>query len=146
VLLVLAFVFIKRGKKKAHGWTMVMALLVSALFLCSYLGFRIFLVQTTGQGHIPFREQGTIRTVYFVVLITHLVGVFIITPLVPVTVYFSAKKRWERHKKLARWAWPIWMYVSVTGLLVYFIFNVWYPSADLLEQRARAKAALVGKP
>lgn len=124
VFLTLGFIFIKRGQKIAHRNCMIAAVTTSAIFLVFYVLHKI-LVRGV---HTPFGGEGFIRTAYYVMLISHILLAMAIVPLVLVTLNRGLKERWEHHKKIARWTWPIWMYVSVTGVLVYFMLYQWFPA------------------
>ena len=75
-----------------------------------------------------FQGQGIVRPIYFFILITHIILAVVIVPLVLMTMSRALKKRWEHHKKIARWTWPLWMYVSVTGVIVYLMLYQWFPA------------------
>jgi uncharacterized membrane protein YozB (DUF420 family) len=112
---------IRRGRRRAHGICMAMAVLTSALFLASYLTYHAH------AGATRFSGQGWIRPVYFGLLISHSVLAVVIVPMVLATVYRAARRRWDTHKRLARLTWPLWLYVSVTGVLVYWMLYHLYP-------------------
>jgi putative membrane protein len=115
LLLVLGLIAIKMGKKTLHQKLMGTALLLSVIFLISYL-IRFYL---TGVHRFP--GEGTLKTVYLTILLSH-ITLAAITPFLAVrTFYLAYKERFEAHKKLARITWPIWMYVSVTGVVVYWM-------------------------
>lgn len=114
-LLAAGYAFIRAGRRDRHRACMIAALVVSGLFLTSYL------VYHANVGSVPFGRQGAIRLVYFFILITHIVLAAAIVPLVIVTVSRAARGRFAEHKRLARWTLPIWGYVSVTGVLVYLM-------------------------
>jgi putative membrane protein len=80
-----------------------------------------------GGKHTPFAGPEPIRTFYYVMLLTHIVLAMAIVPLILMTLSRALKARWEHHKKIARWTWPLWMYVSVTGVLVYLMLYRWFP-------------------
>jgi putative membrane protein len=124
VFLTLGFIFIKRGQKIAHRNCMIAAVVTSAIFLFFYVLHKI-LVRGV---HTPFGGEGFIRTAYYVMLISHILLAMAIVPLVLITLNRGLKERWEHHKKIARWTWPIWMYVSVTGVLVYLMLYQWFPA------------------
>ena len=113
--LILGILFIKAKKPGAHKASMLTALVISTLFLVSYLTAHHFL------GSTPYRGQGAMRAVYFSILITHTILAALIVPLAMVTVYRAFKGAFDRHKALARWTFPIWLYVSVTGVVIYFM-------------------------
>ncbi|MFI5356964.1 MAG: DUF420 domain-containing protein [Opitutales bacterium] len=125
VLITLGFVFIKTGRKEAHRRVMTAAMAVSALFLISYLTYH-----TLRHGQpTPFGGSGPIRTVYLLILWTHIPLAALIAYLVPRTFLFAVRGNIERHRAWARWTFPIWYYVSVTGVLVYFFLYQWWPAA-----------------
>lgn len=123
VLLVSAFVAIRRGNRDLHRKLMLSACSVSVLFLVSYL------VYHHNSGMTRFLGEGWSRTVYFFILFTHIPLAGIVVPLAAATLFFGLAERFERHRKIARWTFPIWLYVSVTGVLVYFFLYHWFPSA-----------------
>lgn len=114
-LLTAGYVFIRRRRVRAHQACMVSALLVSTLFLVSYVTYHSL------AGSRPFTGQGWIRAVYFPLLISHIMLAAVIVPLALVTVYRALQGRFARHVRIARWTLPIWLYVSVTGVLVYWM-------------------------
>jgi len=114
-LLTAGYVFIRRRRVTAHRACMVSALLVSTLFLVSYLTYHSL------AGSRPFGRQGWIRAVYFPLLVSHIVLAAVIVPLALVTVYRAVQGSFARHVRIARWTLPIWLYVSVTGVLVYWM-------------------------
>lgn len=125
ILMTLGFVFIKSGNRQAHRTMMLSAGAVSAIFLIGYVAHKI-LVRGV---HTPFGGEGAIRTIYYGMLISHILLAISIAYLVPRTFYLAIKGEHERHRAWARWTFPIWYYVSVTGVLVYFFLYRWWPSA-----------------
>ena len=117
VLLCVGLLLIKRDRRAAHARTMVAATLVSTAFLASYLYYHFVVVPEV--GHTPFRREGVIKFAYYAMLITHVILAVVNLPMILLTLYRAWKQDWERHRRLARWTWPIWFYVSVTGVLVY---------------------------
>ncbi len=113
VLLLAGYRNIRRRRIAAHRVCMVAAFCVSAMFLVSYL---IYHAQV---GSMPFRRQGWIRPVYFTILITHVVLAGTILPLALVTIHRAWRGRLEQHRRIARWTLPLWLYVSVTGVVIY---------------------------
>ena len=111
--LLAGYVFIRRGRREAHRLAMIAALVLSAAFLVSYVIYHY------NVGSRPFPGQGPIRTLYFTILITHVVLAIVIVPMVLVTVSRALTARFDAHRRVARWTWPLWMYVSVTGVIVY---------------------------
>ena len=94
---------------------MTAAFITSCLFLTSYLVYHYH------AGSVPFTKQGWIRPVYFTILITHIVLAAAIVPLALLTLYRAWREQFDRHRRIARWTWPIWMYVSVTGVTIYWM-------------------------
>ena len=115
VLLVLGYLAIRRGERKTHERYMLSALASSTVFLISYL------VYHWRVGSVPFQGQGMIRTVYFTILITHTTLAVTVPVLAGITLFRALKQYFPRHKAIARWTLPIWLYVSVTGVIVYFM-------------------------
>jgi uncharacterized membrane protein YozB (DUF420 family) len=120
VLLYVGHGFIKRGKMVAHRALMIAALVTSSLFLGSYLYYHAHV------GSVKFQGQGWSRPVYFGILISHTVLAALIVPLVIVTLTRALRGNFERHRAIARWTYPIWMYVSVTGVVIYFMLYRWF--------------------
>jgi len=115
VLLILGLVSIKAKQKGAHKAFMLMALASSSVFLVSYLTAHYFL------GSTPYKGVGSMRTVYFTILISHTILAALIVPLALLTVYRAFQGAFERHRAVAKWTFPIWLYVSVTGVAIYFM-------------------------
>lgn len=127
VLIGTGFVCIKNGKVEAHRRCMLTAAVTSALFLVCYVTYHIL-----RHGHpTPFGGHGFIRPVYFVMLISHILLAFSIVYLVPRTFYLALTGQFLRHRAWARFTFPIWFYVSVTGVLVYFFLYHWWPAPTL---------------
>jgi uncharacterized membrane protein YozB (DUF420 family) len=112
---------IARGRMAAHRACMIAAVVASALFLACYVYFHAHV------GNIRFLGQGVWRTVYFVILIPHVTLAIVIVPMVVITLVRGLQARYDRHRAIARWTWPLWMYVSVTGVIVYFMLYQWFP-------------------
>lgn len=115
VLLLLGWGLIKSGRREAHRWTMVTAFAVSAVFLACYLWYHAH------HGATRYQGTGLLRTVYFTVLLTHTVLAVVVLPIILRTLFLAAKGRFEEHRRAARWAFPVWLYVSVTGVAVYWM-------------------------
>jgi putative membrane protein len=113
---------IRRGNRRAHGACMAAALGASALFLAGYI------LHHSLHGDTRFLTQGWLRPTYFFILISHIILSIAVLPLVLTTVFFAATRRWPSHRALARWTWPVWLYVSITGVLV-FVFLRFLDSA-----------------
>ena len=115
VLLAWGFTLIRRGRRRAHRNVMLAAFTVSALFLVSYV------VYHAQAGVVRFARAGSVRTVYFAILITHTLLAAAVPPLAIVTLWRGLRARYDRHRAIARWTLPIWLYVSVTGVVVYLM-------------------------
>lgn len=115
VLLTTGWFMIKRGRRQAHKRCMISALVVPALFLTSYV---IYHLQA---GSVPFQKTGWIRVLYFTVLIPHVILAAAIVPMILITVSRALSSRFDQHKRIARWTLPLWLYVSVTGVMVYLM-------------------------
>ncbi len=136
VLLLVGWFLIRAGKKRAHALCMIAALAVSAAFLTCYLVYHFQLQHHAGDASIRFTHGGPVRGLYFFILLTHVVLAIVNLPLIVLTVWAAAAGKFERHRKLARWTWPSWFYVSVTGVVVYLMLYRWFPS-EMLEQIPR---------
>jgi uncharacterized membrane protein YozB (DUF420 family) len=115
VLLTIGWTLIKRGRVKQHRLVMIAAVCTSVLFLVSYLTYHAQV------GSVRFTKQGVLRTIYFTILLTHTILAVVIVPMVLVTLSRGLSARYDRHRAIARWTLPLWMYVSVTGVVVYFM-------------------------
>jgi uncharacterized membrane protein YozB (DUF420 family) len=136
VLMTAGFIFIMRARGetdpaqraariRSHRACMLSAGVVSMIFLVGYVSHKI-LVRGV---HTKFGGEGAIATVYYTMLISHIILAAAIAFLVPRTFYFALQGNFDRHRKWARWTFPIWYYVSVTGVLVYFFLYQWWPAA-----------------
>jgi uncharacterized membrane protein YozB (DUF420 family) len=121
VLLLAGRILIAKGRIAAHRAAMIAAVTASALFLGCYLFFHYEV------GNIRFLGQGWARPVYFTILISHVTLAIVIVPMAIVTLGRGLKGRFDKHRAIARWTWPLWMYVSVTGVIVYFMLYQWFP-------------------
>ena len=115
VLIVAGWILIRRGQRLAHKRVMLAALASSTLFLVSYLTYHAQV------GSVRFQGQGPIRTLYFAILLTHTVLAVVIVPLVLITVSHGLRERFDRHRRIARVTMPLWAYVSVTGVVIYWM-------------------------
>ena len=118
VLLTAGFVAIKNGHRERHKKFMLAAVLVAGTFLVSYIIYHHF------HGDTRFGGEGLIRPIYFFVLISHIALSMVALPLVLTTLFFAGTEQFQRHQKLARFTFPIWLYVSVTGVAVYFFLKL----------------------
>jgi uncharacterized membrane protein YozB (DUF420 family) len=120
VLLIVGYVCIRQRRIAAHRAAMIAAFVTSVLFLISYL------IYHAHAGSRPFPGRGSIRAVYFGILITHIVLAATIPPLAAVTLWRAYRRRFDRHMKIARWTLPLWLYVSITGIVVYLMLYQLY--------------------
>lgn len=125
LLLLAGFIFIKSENKIAHRNCMVGAFSVSSVFLITYVLHKILVKGI----HTPFGGEGFWKTFYYGMLISHIILAIVIVPLILVTMTHAIKGRFEKHRAWARWTFPLWFYVSVTGVLVYFMLYQWFPKA-----------------
>jgi putative membrane protein len=114
-LLAAGYVFIRRKRIAAHRACMLAAFVTSTLFLISYVIYHAHV------GSRPFPGQGTVRLLYFTILITHIILAATIVPMALVTLRRGLRLDVVRHRRIARWTWPLWMYVSVTGVVIYMM-------------------------
>ncbi len=117
------WILIRRGHWRQHIACMISAVLTSTLFLVSYLTYHY----ARGGQSTRFSGVGIIRPIYFTMLISHILLAFAILPLVIITLVPVFRRRWAKHTRIGRWTMPIWLYVSVTGVLVYFMLYQWFP-------------------
>lgn len=124
VLLVLGMIFIKQDRKQAHGYTMGAAFVVSCIFLVFYVLHKVLMKGV----HTPFAGEGMWRTIYYGMLISHIILAIIVPPLAIITMRHALAGRYEKHRRLAKITLPVWLYVSITGVLVYFFLYRWFPA------------------
>ncbi|MEZ5425744.1 MAG: DUF420 domain-containing protein [Pyrinomonadaceae bacterium] len=126
--LILGFYFIRSKKISSHRMCMLTACVLSALFLACYLTYHSIRTYYFGLGPTKFTGQGLVRPLYFTILTTHTFLAAIITPFVIVTLWRALKGRFETHKSLARLVFPVWLYVSITGVIVYLMLYQLFPA------------------
>lgn len=119
-LLLLGYRSIRQKNTQRHKSCMILALITSALFLASYLTYHAY------YGHKVFPDLGWIKTLYLSILIPHIALAAGMLPLIVVTFYFALTKQWSRHKKIARITFPIWIFVSLSGIVIYFFLKLFY--------------------
>ena len=122
VLLVTGYVFIRKKRVEAHKRTMIAAFVVSIAFLISYLTYHF-----SSELMTKFTGPRSLRIAYYVMLVSHIILAAAVPPLCLITLYRAAKRQFDRHRRIARIAYPIWLYVSVTGVLIYLLLYVIYP-------------------
>jgi uncharacterized membrane protein YozB (DUF420 family) len=121
VLLTMAFIFIRRKNIVAHKRCMLAAVTCSVLFLASYLVYHAHV------GTTRFVNPSWFRKIYIPLLISHTILAATIVPLIIITLTRAFREKFDKHRKIARWTWPLWMYVSITGVMIYFILYWIYP-------------------
>jgi uncharacterized membrane protein YozB (DUF420 family) len=115
---------------------MVCALVTSATFLTCYLYYHAH------AGSVRFTHPGAVKLIYFAILLTHTAAAIVCLPMVIMTTIPALRRRFDRHKPIARWTLPIWLYVSCTGVIVYLMLYQWFPAAEVLERRAARTAQI----
>lgn len=120
VLLITGRWLIAQRRIAAHRFVMITAVVTSSLFLVSYLYYHAHV------GSVRFQGTGWARPVYFTILISHVILAAVIVPLVIITLTRALRDRFDRHRAIARWTFPLWLYVSITGVLVYFMLYRWF--------------------
>jgi uncharacterized membrane protein YozB (DUF420 family) len=123
VFLLIGYGLIRQNRQAAHRNCMIGALTASILFLISYVYYHY------NAGRTVFKDPQWFRPIYLTILLTHTILAVVIVPMVIMTVSRAVKRNYELHKKISRWTWPLWMYVSVTGVLIYFLLYQIFPQA-----------------
>jgi uncharacterized membrane protein YozB (DUF420 family) len=123
VLLTIGHRFITQKRVTAHRNTMIAAFTTSALFLISYLYYHFVIKLTT-----PFQGQGWIRPFYFALLLSHTILAAVVVPMILVKLSRGLRARYDKHRAIARWTYPVWLYVSITGVVIYFMLYHWFRS------------------
>jgi putative membrane protein len=134
IALIVGYYFIKKGKRKEHIASMVSAFTLSSLFLISYViyhyqGTHTLFGDLNSDGILSDIEKesiGGIRTIYLVVLLTHILLAAIIVPFVLLSVYFGITKQYASHRKVSKWTFPLWLYVAISGVIVYLLISPYY--------------------
>ncbi len=132
ILIALGWFFIRRDRKKQHIACMVSALLTSTAFLACYL---IYHFNIKGHG-VPFTHPGIVKPIYKTLLLTHVVLAIAILPLIIMTVIPALRAVFDKHRRMGRITMPLWLYVSVTGVIIYFMLYQWFPADEVLKRRA----------
>jgi len=118
---------IRHGAWRRHMACMITAVISSTIFLVGYVIYHVHV----GEKSTHFAAQGMVRPLYFAMLISHVLLAFTTLPLVILTLIPVFRRRWDRHRRIARWTIPIWLYVSITGVLVYLMLYKWFPPPNL---------------
>jgi putative membrane protein len=127
MLLTVGYRMIRTGRPVAHRNVMITACISSMLFLAGYVTYHLWMRKTHGEAHTRFTDPAWFRPYYLIILFTHLVAAIIIVPLVLLTLFRALTGNLVKHKKVARWTWPLWMYVSVTGVVIYLLLYQFFP-------------------
>ena len=127
IFLSVGYASIRRGNKIAHRNCMISAFATSTIFLVCYLTYHIGMRILYGKAHTEFHDPRWFRPIYLTILFSHLALAVAIVPLALITLNRALKERFELHRKIARWTWPIWMYVSVTGVVIYLLLYKIFP-------------------
>jgi putative membrane protein len=122
ILLLVGLLFVRRGMLKAHRGVMIAALVLSVFFLASYV------VYHAAHGDVKYGGQGVFKVVYLLILASHILLSMVVVPLALFAVYRGLTNSIQQHRRIVRWAWPIWLYVSVTGVIVYLFAHVFNPA------------------
>jgi uncharacterized membrane protein YozB (DUF420 family) len=127
LLIITGVAMIRQEHKRAHALCMTGAMITSALFLACYLTYHFLKA-----GHVThFTYPGWPKSLYFFILGTHTPLAIVVLPMIALTVIPAMQQRFDAHKRMARWTLPVWLYVSVTGVLVYLMLYIWFPSAKI---------------
>ena len=118
ILLTIGYVQIKRGNPAVHRKFMISAVISSAVFLTTYLIYHYY------AGSVPYPHHDWTRPLYFIILIPHVILAAVMVPFILAALYFAFKSKFEKHKKIARWVWPVWMFVSLSGIAVYLMLYI----------------------
>ena len=124
VLLTAGFIFIKRGQRAAHQRCMLAAFTASCVFLVGYVVHKVFIVKGV---NTPFAGPAALKPWYLLLLASHVILAMVIVPLAITTIVVGLKGKIETHRKIARWTWPLWMYVSATGVLIFLLLYRIFP-------------------
>ena len=130
IFLSLGYYYIRRKNQVAHRNCMITAFVTSVLFLICYITYHSYLAYVLHRGPTVFKNPAWFRPVYLTILLTHTALAVAIVPLVLVTLSRAVKQRFELHRKIARWTWPLWMYVSVTGVVIYLLLYKIFPQVS----------------
>jgi|TARA_B100001250_G_scaffold395312_1_gene400079 uncharacterized membrane protein YozB (DUF420 family) len=137
VFLLLGYIFIRKDNKTAHKNCMIAAFVTSAVFLACYLWYHY----NSEIHNALIHPSSIVNTLYYFILITHIILAIVILPLIFITLNHALRERFDRHRKIARWTWPLWMYVSVTGVIVYLFLYVLFPEHTEKKRKDKSDAA-----
>jgi uncharacterized membrane protein YozB (DUF420 family) len=143
VLLVLGYVLIKQRREEAHKRAMMAAFFVSIAFLACYLTYHTYLQIYTTAGHVPFAGPASVKPIYLTLLFSHIVLAATVPFLAGITIFLGYRDRRRAHRRWAVWTFPIWLYVSITGVVIYVVLYHVYPApkpGDKIEEPPPAVA------
>jgi putative membrane protein len=127
VFLTAGYIFIRQKRIIAHRNCMISAFCVSVVFLCCYLTYHTYLAVVLHRGPTRFLDPLWFRPIYLTILISHTILAVTIVPMILITLSRALREKFDKHKRIARWTWPLWMYVSVTGVVVYLLLYQIFP-------------------
>lgn len=127
IFLIAGFIFIRQKKIITHRNCMISAFCTSILFLICYIVYHSYRYKVLHVGPTQFLEPHWFRPIYLTILISHTILAIVIVPLILITLSRALREKFDKHKKIARWTWPLWMYVSVTGVIVYLLLYQIFP-------------------
>jgi putative membrane protein len=120
VMLLTGYVFIRRGQRKVHQYAMMTAFVLSSVFLISYVTYHTFTEPTR------FGGEGILKGIYYFILITHIILATAVLPMVLFSLTYGLQSRFDKHRRVAKWTFPIWLYVAISGVLVYLLISPYY--------------------
>ena len=127
VFLSAGFYFVRHGKVAAHRRCMLTAFGTSVLFLVCYVTYHVYLASYLHRGPTIFKDPAAFRPIYLAILVSHTLLAIVIVPMAIITLSRALRQRFDRHRRIARWTWPLWMYVSVTGVAIYLLLYQIFP-------------------
>jgi putative membrane protein len=127
IFLTCGFIFIRQKKIVAHRNCMISAFCTSVIFLICYVIYHSYRYYVLHIGSTKFVNPEWFRPIYLTILISHTILAIVIVPMILITLSRALREKFDKHKKIARWTWPLWMYVSVTGVIVYWLLYVKFP-------------------
>ena len=127
IFLVAGYVLIKQKRQNAHRACMVAAFSTSILFLIGYITYHSYVAYVLHRGPTRFVDPAWFRPIYLTILISHTFLATIIVPMVLITLAYGLKGRFDKHRRIARWTWPLWLYVSITGVIIYLLLYQIFP-------------------
>jgi len=127
IFLTAGFIFIRRKHISAHKRCMISAFITSCVFLVCYLTYHTYLGVVLHQGPTRFLNPSWFKPIYIAILLSHTILAAVVAPMILITLSRALREKFDKHKKIARWTWPIWMYVSVTGVVVYWLLYIKFP-------------------